>query len=114
MLNARAQPLTVDPESIFLLPDKFEIEMRAPDVPPEIARFHGARIRTWHATGISWRSSASDPVGHANVVFAIADSAFYDMNRESRQDEAAIADGVLAMTGFSHLPMRPMVRTGCG
>ena len=42
MQNAQAQPLTVDPESIVPLPDKFDIEMPAPDVPPGIARFHGA------------------------------------------------------------------------
>ena len=44
---AQAQPVTVDPESIVPLPDKFDIELPAPDVPPEIARFHGAWIGTW-------------------------------------------------------------------
>src|SRR5438552_12445816 len=44
---AQAQPVTVDPESIVPLPDKFDIEMPAPDVPPEIARFHGAWVGTW-------------------------------------------------------------------
>jgi hypothetical protein len=46
MHNALAQPLTVDPESIVPLPDKFEMETPAPDVPPEIARFQGAWIGT--------------------------------------------------------------------
>ena len=48
MHAAQAQPVTVDPESIVPLPDKFDIEMPAPDVPPEMARFHGAWVGTWH------------------------------------------------------------------
>jgi hypothetical protein len=44
MLNAQAQPLTVDPESIVPLPEKFDMEPPAPDVPPEMARFYGAWI----------------------------------------------------------------------
>jgi hypothetical protein len=47
MYNAHAQPLTVDPESIVPLPDTFDMESPAPNVPPEIARFHGAWIGTW-------------------------------------------------------------------
>ena len=47
MSDAQAQSLTVDPESIVPLPDKFDMEMPAPDVPPEIARFQGAWIGTW-------------------------------------------------------------------
>ena len=53
MHHAQAQSLTVDPESIVPLPDKFDIEMPAPDVPPEIARFHGAWVGTWHDDSIS-------------------------------------------------------------
>ena len=33
MHDAQAQPLTVDPESIVPLPDKFEMQAPAPDVP---------------------------------------------------------------------------------
>ena len=44
--NALAQPLTVDPESIVPLPGNFDMEMPAPGVSPEIARFHGAWIGT--------------------------------------------------------------------
>jgi hypothetical protein len=50
MQNALAQPLTVDPESIVPLPDEFDMETPAPDVPPEIARFQGAWIGTWRNT----------------------------------------------------------------
>jgi hypothetical protein len=32
--NAQAQTLTVDPESMVPLPDKFDMEPPAPDVPP--------------------------------------------------------------------------------
>jgi hypothetical protein len=39
---------SVDPESIIPLPDKFDMEIPAPDVPPEITRFLGAWIGTWH------------------------------------------------------------------
>jgi hypothetical protein len=34
MHSAQAQPLTVDPETIVPLPDKFDMETPAPDVPP--------------------------------------------------------------------------------
>lgn len=93
---ARAQPITIDPESIVPLPDKFDIEMPAPDVPPEIARFHGAWIGTWgddnrHALVVE----RIRPDGKANVVFAHADSAYYNMYREWFRSEATIADGVL-------------------
>jgi len=93
---ARAQPITIDPESIVPLPDKFDIEMPAPDVPPEIARFHGAWIGTWgddnrHALVVE----RIRPDGKANVVFAHADSAYYNMYREWFRTEATIADGVL-------------------
>ncbi|WP_315837542.1 hypothetical protein [Bradyrhizobium prioriisuperbiae] len=55
--NAQAQPLTVDPESVVPLPDTFDMETPAPDVPPEMARFQGM------TTGISSWSSASGPMG---------------------------------------------------
>src|ERR1700730_9902985 len=100
MHNAQAQSLTVDPESIVPLPDKLDMEMPALDVPPEIARFHGAWIGTWHDDRHVLVVERIKPDGHANVVFAQADSAFYNMNREWWRDEATIADGVLTMTGF--------------
>jgi hypothetical protein len=54
MLSAQAQPaLTVDPESIVPLPEKFDLETPAPAVPLEIARFQGAWIGTWRTTGTS-------------------------------------------------------------
>ena len=46
--DAQAQLATVDRESIVPLPGKFDMEMPAPDVPPEMARFHGAWVGTWH------------------------------------------------------------------
>jgi dienelactone hydrolase len=98
--NAHAQPLTVDPESIVPLPDKFDMETPAPDVPAEIARFQGAWIGTWHDDRHILVVERVKADGHANVVFAQADSAFYDTNREWWRDEATIADGVLTMTGF--------------
>jgi membrane carboxypeptidase/penicillin-binding protein len=79
---AAAQPLTVDPESIVPLPDKFDIEVTAPDVPREIARFQGAWIGTWHDDRHILVVERVKPDGHANVVFAQSDSAFY--NHESR------------------------------
>ena len=100
MPNAQAQPLTVDPESIVPLPNKFDMEMPGPDVPPEVARFHGAWIGTWHDDRHILVVERVTPDGHAKAVFAQADSAFYDMNREWWRDEATIADGVLTMTGF--------------
>src|SRR6266700_568682 len=100
MHNAQAQPLTVDPESIVPLPDKFDIVTPTPDVPPEIARFHGAWIGTWHDDRHILVVERVKPDGHANVVFAQSDSAFYGMNREWWRVEATIADGVLTMTGF--------------
>jgi dienelactone hydrolase len=98
--NAQAQPLRVNPESIVPLPDKFDMEMPTPDVPNEIARFHGAWIGTWHDDRHILVVERAKPDGHANVVFAISDSAFYEMNREWWRDEATIVDGVLTMTGF--------------
>jgi dienelactone hydrolase len=98
--NTHAQPLSVDPESIVPLPDKFDMETPAPDVPAEIARFQGAWIGTWHDDRHILVVERVKADGHANVVFAQADSAFYDMSREWWRDEATIADGVLTMTGF--------------
>src|SRR5258707_673985 len=100
MHNAQAQPLTVDPESIVPLPDKFDMVAPASDVPPEIARFQGAWIGTWHDDRHILVVERVRSDGHANVVFAQSDSAFYGMNREWWRDEATIADGVLTMTGF--------------
>jgi dienelactone hydrolase len=100
MPNAQAQPLTVDPESIVPLPGAFDMEMPVPDVPPEIARFHGAWIGTWQDDRHILVVERVKPDGHADVVFANSDSAFYGMNREWWRDKATIADGVLTMTGF--------------
>jgi dienelactone hydrolase len=100
MHDAHAQPLTVDPESIVPLPDKFEMETPAPDVPPEIARFQGAWIGTWHDDRHILVVERVTRDGHANVVFAHSDSAFYGQNREWWRDQATIVDGVLTMTGF--------------
>jgi dienelactone hydrolase len=98
--NAQARSLTVDPESIVPLPDTFDMEKPAPDVPPEMARFHGAWIGTWQDGRHILVVERVTPDGHANVVFAQADSAFYGMNREWWRDQATIVDGVLTMTGF--------------
>jgi len=98
--DAQAQPLTVDPESIVPLPDKFDIETPAPDVPPETARFLGAWVGTWHDDRHILLVERIRPDGHADVLFAQSDSAFYGMNREWWRDQATIADGVLTMTGF--------------
>ena len=100
MHDAQAQPLTVDPESIVPLPDKFEMEAPAPDVPPEMARFQGAWVGTWaedirHILVVE----RVRPDGHADVIFAHGDSAFYGMYREWWRSEATIADGVLTIAG---------------
>jgi dienelactone hydrolase len=100
MHNAHAQQLTVDPESIVPLPDKFDMEIPAPDVPAEITRFLGAWIGTWRDDRHILVVEHVKPDGHANVVFAKSDSAVYDSNREWWRDEATITGGVLTMTGF--------------
>jgi hypothetical protein len=100
MQNSQAQQLTVDPESIVPLPEKFDMETPAPDVPSEIARFQGAWIGTWHDDRHILVVERVTPDGHANVVFAQSDSAFYSMNREWWRDKATIVDGVLTMKGF--------------
>jgi dienelactone hydrolase len=99
---AGAQPLTVDPESIVPLPGKFDMETPAADVPPEMARFLGAWIGTWHDDRHILVVERVKRDGHADVVFAQSDSAFYGMNREWWRSEATIADGVLTLvTDFS-------------
>jgi hypothetical protein len=100
MHSAQAQPVTIDPESIVPLPNKLGMEMPAPDVPPAIARFHGAWIGTWHDDRHILVVERVRPDGHADVVFAQGDSAFYSANREWWRDKATIADGVLTMTGI--------------
>lgn len=97
---ARAQPLTVDPESIVPLPPGFDMEQPAADVPPDIARFQGAWIGTWHDDRHILVVERVQADGRAFVVFAQSDSAFYGMNREWWRDEAKIVGGVLVMTGF--------------
>src|SRR5262245_50150652 len=98
--NTLAQPLTVDPESIVPLPDKFDMEAPSADVPADIARFQGAWIGTWHDDRHILVVERVKADGHANVVFAQSDSAFYGMNREWWRDEATISDGALVMRGF--------------
>jgi dienelactone hydrolase len=98
--HTQAQSLTVDPESIVPLPNTFDMETPAPDVPPEMARFHGAWVGTWADDRHILVVERIKPDGHADVVFARADSAFYSMNREWWRDKAKIVDGVLTMTGF--------------
>jgi dienelactone hydrolase len=98
--TAEAQPLSVDPESIVPLPGKLDMEMPGPDMPPEIARFQGAWIGTWHDDRHILVVERVKPDGHANVVFAQSDSAFYGASREWWRDEATIVDGVLILTGF--------------
>ena len=100
MHGAQAQPLTVDPESIVPLPKTFDMEPPAPDVPAEIARFHGAWIGTWHDDRHILVVERVRSDGHARVVFAQSDSAFYDMNREWWRSEATITNGALTLTGF--------------
>jgi dienelactone hydrolase len=100
MQSAQAQSLTVDPESIVPLPFRFDIEPPGPDVPPEIARFQGAWIGTWQDDRHILVVERVKSDGHADVVFAQSDSAFYGMNREWWCDQATIVDGVLTMTGF--------------
>jgi len=100
MTGAHAQPLTVDPETIVPLPDKFEMETPAADVPAEMARFQGAWVGTWHDDRHILIVERVKADGHASVIFAQSDSAFYGMNREWWRDEAVIVDGVLTLTGF--------------
>lgn len=98
--NALAQPLTVDPESVVPLPDKFDMAPPTPNVPPEIARFYGAWIGTW---GDDIRTilvvERVRPDGRADVIFAHGDSAWYGTYREWWRTEAKIADGKLTIAG---------------
>lgn len=98
MHNAQTQPLTVDPESIIT--GQVDMETPSPDVPPEIARFQGAWIGTWHDDRHILVVERVKPDGHENVIFARSDSTFHGMNREWWRDEAKIVDGVLTKTGF--------------
>src|SRR3979409_2211962 len=82
MQNAEAQSLTVDPESIVPLPDKFEMETPSPRVAPDMARFQGAWVGTWQDIRHILVVESVSPDGTANVVFAQADAAFFGMNRE--------------------------------
>jgi dienelactone hydrolase len=100
MQGAQAQSLTVDPESIVPLPDRFDMEPPAADVPAEMARFQGAWIGTWQDDRHILVVERVKADGHAELVFAQSDSAFYGMNREWWRDQATIADGALTMTGF--------------
>lgn len=100
MHNARAQPLAVDPESVVPLPDKLDMVAPATDVPPEIARFHGAWVGVWgedirHILVVE----RVRPDGRADVIFAHGDTAFYGMSREWWRSKAKIADGVLTIAG---------------
>jgi hypothetical protein len=52
------------------LPNTFDIEMPAPGVPPEIARFYGAWIGTWQDDRHILVVERVTSDGHANVVFA--------------------------------------------
>jgi dienelactone hydrolase len=100
MHTAQAQPLTVDPESIVPLPKTFDMEAPDPDVPPEIARFHGVWIGTWHDDRHILVVERIRRDGHADVVFAQSDSAFYGMSREWWRSAATVANGALTLTGF--------------
>lgn len=100
MHPARAQPLRVDPKSIVPLPNTFDMELPAPDVPREIAGFHGAWIGTWHDDRHILVVERVRRDGHADVVFAQSDSAFYDMSREWWRGEATVVNGALTLTGF--------------
>jgi hypothetical protein len=100
LCSATAGPLTVDPETIVPLPDTLGMQSPGPDVPPEIARFEGAWIGTWHDDRHILVVERVRADGRANVVFAQSDSAFYGASREWWRDEARIVDGVLTLTGF--------------
>src|SRR5215510_8732997 len=98
--NTLAQPLTVDPESIVPLPDKFDMETPSAEVPPDMARFQGAWIGTWHDDRHILVVERVKADVHAHVVSGQSDSAFYGMNREWWRDDATIVDGSLTMKGF--------------
>jgi hypothetical protein len=100
MHNAHAQQLTVDPESIIPLSDKFDMEIPAPDVPPEITRFLGAWIGTWHDDRHILVVERVNPDGHATWFSRNRTRLSTNSNREWWRDEAISAGGVLTMTGF--------------
>src|ERR1700689_1952544 len=83
MRGAKAEPLTVDPETIVPLPDKFDMESPAPDMPPEIARFEGAWIGTWRDDRHILVVERVTADGRANVVFAQSDSALSTCSRDA-------------------------------
>jgi len=100
MNSACAQTLTVDPESIVPLPDKFDMAALAPDIAPESARFQGAWIGTW---GDDLRTilvvENVKPDGLADIIFAHADSSWYGTYREWWRSKAKIVNGVLTISG---------------
>jgi hypothetical protein len=61
--EVQAQSLTIDPESIVPLPDKFDMETPAPDVPPEMAAFTARGSGPCTTAGISSWLSASHLMG---------------------------------------------------
>jgi dienelactone hydrolase len=74
---AMGEDVREDPESIVALPDALEIVTPGADVPAAVARFHGAWFGVWvdiirHVLIVE--RVAAD--GRAQVVYAIADSAF--------------------------------------
>ncbi len=100
MTGAQTQPLTVDPESVVPLPDKFEMVTPAADVPPALARFQGAWIGTWYDdVRTILVVERVKPDGHANIIFAHGDSGFYGMYREWWRTAAVITDATLAIDG---------------
>jgi dienelactone hydrolase len=103
-MQAQSRSGTDDPETIVPLPDKLDIEMPAANVPAEIARFHGGWVGTWgdeirHILIVE-RVQAD---GHANVVFAVGDSATYGFGREWWRTDATIENGTLTIAGFRTL-----------
>ena len=112
--NAQAQLSSVDPESIVPLPDTFDMEIPAADVQPELARFHGAWVGTWHDDRHILVVERIKADGHADVVFAQAELGI--LRHKSRMvagqsdDRRRRADH----DGISHLPIRPsMVLIDC-
>jgi hypothetical protein len=65
------------------LPDKFDMESPAPDMPPEIARFEGAWIGTWRDDRHILVVERVTADGRANVVFAQSDSALSTCSRDA-------------------------------
>jgi hypothetical protein len=63
MHNAQAQPLTVDPETIVPLPDKFDIETPALMCRPRLLAFRARGSEPGTTIDIFSWSSASRPMG---------------------------------------------------